>query len=65
MHFAEDLPSVSALSAAKQLISCGVRLKELDENYKLMGGRQLIATQSPGLELYSEIQDWNNWAAQP
>lgn len=65
MPFPDELPTEAALVAAKQLIRCGVQLGELDERYILLGGRQLIASESPGLELYSEIQDWDNWAAQP
>lgn len=61
----EQLPTSIALQKAKQLLDCGVRLGELDANYKLLGGRQIYATESPGLELYGEIQDWEHWSSTP
>lgn len=63
--FAETLPTQAALTAAKDFLDCAVRLGELDEHYKLLGGRQLIASESPGLELYGEIQEWDHWVAAP
>lgn len=63
--FTEQLPSSSALQKTKQLLECGVKLGELDKDYILLGARQLYATESPGLELYGEIQDWNHWSQTP
>lgn len=63
--FLETLPSSKAMDVAKQLIACGVELGELDNHYKLLGGRQVIESASPGLELYAEIQEWNNWSSAP
>lgn len=61
----DELPSQAALNAAKELLACGVKRGELDRNYKLLAGRQLIATDSPGTELYGEIQEWDHWATGP
>lgn len=61
----EQLPTATALQMAKDLIQCGVELGEIDENYVLLGGRQVIASESPGLELYGDLQDWDHWTATP
>lgn len=61
----EQLPTSIAMQKTKQLLDCGVRLGELDPNYLLLAGRQIYATESPGLELYGEIQDWEHWSSTP
>lgn len=61
----EQMPTATALQLAKDLIQCGVELGEIDENYILLGGRQVIASESPGLELYGDLQDWDHWSANP
>lgn len=61
----DSLPTNAALNAAKKLLKCGVKLGELDRNYRLLGGRQVISSASPGLELYNVIQDWDNWVSAP
>lgn len=53
------------MQAAKDLLRCGVKRGELDRHYKLLAGRQLISTDSPGTELYGEIQDWDHWSTGP
>lgn len=57
----DKLPSEKALTAAQNLLDCGVALGALDDRYKLLGQRQVIATESPGLRLYQEIQNWPHW----
>lgn len=64
-NFSENLPTPRALELAKQLLACGKAIGELDEDYVLLGGRQVIATESPGLELYGEIQEWDHWKSRP
>lgn len=64
-EIAEELPSEVAIESAKALLECGVKLGELDPNYILLGARQLVATESPGLELYGVIQDWDHWQERP
>ncbi|CAD7090194.1 unnamed protein product [Hermetia illucens] len=63
--FSDELPSEKALQAAKSLLACGVSNGYLARNYRLLGARQVISTESPGLELYGEIQDWDNWVPKP
>lgn len=63
--FSDELPTEAAMNAAKELMRCGVRRGELDRHYRMLAGRQLIATDSPGTELYGEIQQWDNWATSP
>lgn len=58
----EELPSNKAILAAKNLLLCGVELGELDTHYKLFGARQIISTESPGLALFQEIQEWPNYS---
>ncbi|XP_004520055.1 peptidoglycan-recognition protein SA [Ceratitis capitata] len=64
-NFAEKLPSRSALTAAKKLLACGVKEGELDRNYILLAASQVSSTQSPGLILYNEIQEWDHWSLVP
>lgn len=61
--FSAELPSADAIEAAKNLLKCGVEMGEIDKNYKLFGGRQIIQSESPGLELYGEIQDWDHFSS--
>lgn len=63
--FLDTLPTDAALYAAKELLKCGVKQGELDRKYRLLGGRQVISSESPGLELYNTIQDWENWVSAP
>lgn len=63
--FIDELPTDAALSAVENLLKCGVEKGELDTNYLLLGGRQVIASESPGLELYVKLQDWAHWTANP
>ncbi|EDV95379.1 peptidoglycan-recognition protein SA [Drosophila grimshawi] len=64
-NFVDKLPPTAALKACKQLIECGVKLGELSEDYGLIGASQVISTQSPGLTLYNEIQEWPQWLSNP
>lgn len=59
--FSSKLPTAQALERAQQLLACGKADGELDVDYVMLGGRQVYATESPGLELYGEIQEWDNW----
>ncbi|XP_026849453.1 peptidoglycan-recognition protein LC isoform X3 [Drosophila persimilis] len=54
-------PTKAQLRACQLLIAEGVRLKKLKPDYKLYGHRQLVATKSPGDELYKIIQTWPHW----
>lgn len=59
--FSSKLPTPQAMEKAKQLLACGKASGELADDYVLLGGRQIYATESPGLELYGEIQEWDHW----
>nr|UVJ49772.1 peptidoglycan recognition protein [Grapholitha molesta] len=60
-NFNSDQPTPKALAAAKALIKCGVTKGHLKADYKVVGARQLIATESPGRKLYHEIRSWPDW----
>ncbi|CAD7090196.1 unnamed protein product [Hermetia illucens] len=64
-NFDGVLPPTAALDAAKSLLRCGVEDGLLAKNYRLFGARQVKKTISPGLMLYNEIQNWDNWVAAP
>lgn len=64
-HSIEQMPTATAIQKTKQLLECGVKLGELQRNYILLGGRQIYPTESPGLELYADIQDWDHWSSTP
>lgn len=61
--FSDELPSEEALNVAKEFLACGVSSGELDRKYKLLGGRQIHASESPGLRLYQELQNWKRWSS--
>ncbi|KAK4875989.1 hypothetical protein RN001_012411 [Aquatica leii] len=61
-NFINKLPNEQQLQAGKDLIQCAEELQELDYHYKLHGARQVSATQSPGLTLYHEIQNWPHFS---
>lgn len=62
--FNEETPSDESLMAAQRLIQRGVDIGKLDKNYRLYGHRQVILTESPGINLYSKIQTWDHWSNQ-
>jgi N-acetylmuramoyl-L-alanine amidase len=61
----EDVPPEGQLSAVKQMIKKGIREGYIQENYKLIGHRQVRDTECPGDALYKEIQTWSQWAPDP
>jgi hypothetical protein len=61
----DSLPPRIQLDALKGFLKCGVKEGELAEHYKLLGGRQVSATKSPGIALYQEIQTWPEWVENP
>nr|AYV99629.1 venom polypeptide [Dolopus genitalis] len=62
--FTKIAPSTKQLRAAQMIIAEGVRLGKLSTDYKLYGHRQLIASESPGEELYKIIKLWPHWSNQ-
>ncbi|CAH2105807.1 unnamed protein product [Euphydryas editha] len=62
-NYNHDQPSAAQLKAAQDLIRCGVQTKHLSPNYHLVGHRQLMATESPGRNLYRIIRGWPRFLA--
>ncbi|KAL0107491.1 hypothetical protein PUN28_014661 [Cardiocondyla obscurior] len=53
------------LDTAHQLIECGKAQHILQEDVRVLGGRQVIQIASPGNYLYKQIQKWPEWSANP
>ncbi|PBC27443.1 Peptidoglycan-recognition protein SA [Apis cerana cerana] len=58
-------PSNKMLNAAHKLILCGKSQGILREDVRVIGGKQVTATESPGFELYKQIQSWPEWVSTP
>lgn len=56
-------PSEKQLLAAQRLLELGIQNGKLHPNYRLLGHRQLMATQSPGDKLYEIIKTWPHWSS--
>lgn len=63
--FTDQLPNNKQIQAAKDFLQCGVELGELSKNFKLFGARQVSATESPGLKLYRDLQNWPHFTRTP
>lgn len=61
-NFDQSTPTEAQLRAGQLLVAQGVRLNKLSPNYQIYGHRQLIATQSPGDNLYKIIKTWPHFA---
>ncbi|CAH1129759.1 unnamed protein product [Ceutorhynchus assimilis] len=61
----EQVPPESQLVVVKELIQKGVQDGYIQEDYKLIGHRQVRATECPGDAFYAEIQTWPHWVADP
>lgn len=53
------------LEAAHKLILCGKAQGILRENVRVIGGKQVSNTASPGAELHGQIQNWPEWVSNP
>ncbi|XP_045446830.1 peptidoglycan recognition protein-like [Melitaea cinxia] len=62
-NYNHDQPSAAQLKAAQDLIRCGVQQRHLSSTYHLVGHRQLMATESPGRNLYRIIRGWPRFLA--
>ncbi|XP_022130726.2 peptidoglycan recognition protein [Pieris rapae] len=60
-NYNNDDPTSAQLEAVKDLLRCGVEEGHLSSDYKVVGHKQLIATQSPGRRLYQVIRTWPEW----
>lgn len=61
-NFNQSMPKPALLRAGQLLLAEGVRLKKLSPNYEIFGQSQLIATHSPGKNLYNVIKTWSHFA---
>ncbi|XP_011882784.1 PREDICTED: peptidoglycan-recognition protein SA-like [Vollenhovia emeryi] len=64
-NFQNKDASQRMLDTAHQLINCGKSQGILRSNVRVLGGRQVIQTASPGSDLYVQIQDWPEWSSEP
>lgn len=60
--FNSILPPPRQIETAKLLIETGVMEKNVREDYKLYGHRQLAPFESPGAVLFENIKTWPHWA---
>lgn len=54
----ENIPPENQLQTVHRLIEMGVRDGKIVEDYKLIGHRQVRATECPGDRLFQEIINW-------
>ncbi|XP_063532820.1 peptidoglycan recognition protein-like [Cydia strobilella] len=59
--FRKTLPTTEVLQATLDLISCGVSHNFVAQNYRLIGHKQVVKTESPGTKLQKEIETWSHW----
>ncbi|XP_075983467.1 peptidoglycan-recognition protein LB-like isoform X2 [Anticarsia gemmatalis] len=60
-----EIPPARQLKTAKALIAAGVELGYIKPDYKLVGHRQVRATECPGQALFEEIQTWDHYSPFP
>ncbi|XP_016840423.1 peptidoglycan-recognition protein LC isoform X6 [Nasonia vitripennis] len=58
-------PTLQQVDAANKLFEIGVQEKELAEDYKVLGHRQVAVTASPGDKLYNIMTTWQHWSPDP
>ena len=63
--FTNDMPTKAQLYAAQKLIEYGLKSGYVANDYKLLGHKQCIKTESPGQKLYEIIQTWDHWSPAP
>ncbi|XP_063708503.1 peptidoglycan-recognition protein LB [Culicoides brevitarsis] len=61
----KSLPPKAMLQAVQDLIEYGVQNGNIEEDYKLLGHRQVRDTECPGERLFDEIKTWPHWAEEP
>ncbi|CAK1541637.1 unnamed protein product [Leptosia nina] len=57
------VPPKQQLKTAKELIEIGVHLGYISPYYKLIGHRQVRATECPGEALFNEIKTWDRFTS--
>ncbi|XP_014228398.1 peptidoglycan-recognition protein 2-like [Trichogramma pretiosum] len=63
--FTERLPNALALTALHKLIECGIAMKKLRTDYRVIGHRQARNTQCPGNAFYQYVRKMPNWMNSP
>lgn len=58
-------PTKAQIHAATKLIEFGVENGHIRKDYKLLGHRQCVKTESPGEVLYNIIKTWEHWSPTP
>ncbi|XP_016840415.1 peptidoglycan-recognition protein LD isoform X4 [Nasonia vitripennis] len=58
-------PTKAQVHAATKLIEFGVENGYISKDYKLLGHRQCVKTESPGEVLYNIIKTWDHWSPSP
>ncbi|XP_076381914.1 peptidoglycan recognition protein S3 [Megalopta genalis] len=61
-NFQDKRASDKMLNAAHKLIICGKSQGVLRNDVRVIGARQVIATESPGIKLYKQIKEWPEWS---
>uniref|UniRef100_A0A0K8TH54 Peptidoglycan-recognition protein n=1 Tax=Lygus hesperus TaxID=30085 RepID=A0A0K8TH54_LYGHE len=59
--FVENLPPAAQIQSLRELIEAGVQLGYISPDYKLIGHRQVSATECPGQALFNEISTWDHF----
>ncbi|XP_004607865.1 peptidoglycan recognition protein 1 [Sorex araneus] len=60
-NYMERSPPARAIRAALSLLDCGVARGALSKNYEVKGHRDVLATLSPGDQLYEIIRNWKHY----
>ncbi|RZB58820.1 Amidase 2 domain containing protein [Asbolus verrucosus] len=64
-NWMNDVPPSQQLQAVHELIQYGVDNGKISSSYKLVGHREVTATDCPGDSLYREIQSWAHYTPNP
>ncbi|XP_037025988.1 peptidoglycan-recognition protein LB [Bradysia coprophila] len=63
--WSDELPPSHMIENVHRLIEFGVSTGKIQENYTLLGHRQVRNTQCPGDKLFKEISTWKHFEALP
>ncbi|KAJ6636565.1 Peptidoglycan-recognition protein LB, partial [Pseudolycoriella hygida] len=61
----EHLPPAHMIENAHRLIAFGASTGKIQQNYTLLGHRQVRNTECPGDRLFKEISTWKNFESDP
>ncbi|XP_076679571.1 peptidoglycan recognition protein 3 [Andrena cerasifolii] len=62
-NFVGHNPNAAAIQAIQTLISYGVSIGKIKEDYTLLGHRQTASTTCPGDSLYRLLETWPRWSS--